>query len=184
MESIMPDSYAQFLAELKSRIQAAQLRAALAVNRELVLLYWQIGRDILARQHEQGWGAKVIDRLAADLRQAFPEMQGFLAAKPQVYARVRRSLARRAIVQQVACTIAVVPQLRAPRQGQVAERAGLVRPGQAIQHGWSRTSWSTRSRAASTAGKAQAITNFDGRSRRRSPTSPSKSSRTPTTSTS
>jgi predicted nuclease of restriction endonuclease-like (RecB) superfamily len=49
----------------------------LAVNRELVLLYWQIGRDILDRQAEQGWGAKVIDRLAHDLRSAFPQMKGF-----------------------------------------------------------------------------------------------------------
>ena len=49
----------------------------LALNRELVLLYWNIGRDVLARQAEQGWGAKVIDRLAKDLRAAFPEMKGF-----------------------------------------------------------------------------------------------------------
>jgi predicted nuclease of restriction endonuclease-like (RecB) superfamily len=49
----------------------------LAVNRELVLLYWQIGRDILDRQAQQGWGAKVIDRLAQDLRSAFPDMKGF-----------------------------------------------------------------------------------------------------------
>lgn len=72
-----PQGYADWLAELKSRIHHAQQRATLAVNRELVLLYWQIGRDILARQAEQGWGAKVIDRLAHDLRAAFPEMKGF-----------------------------------------------------------------------------------------------------------
>ncbi len=56
--------------ELKARIQSAQIRAALAVNRELVTLYWQTGRDILARQQQQGWGAKVIERLARDLRAA------------------------------------------------------------------------------------------------------------------
>jgi predicted nuclease of restriction endonuclease-like (RecB) superfamily len=72
-----PPGYADWLAELKSRIHSAQQRAALAVNRELVLLYWQIGRDILARQAEQGWGAKVIERLARDLRNAFPQMKGF-----------------------------------------------------------------------------------------------------------
>jgi predicted nuclease of restriction endonuclease-like (RecB) superfamily len=72
-----PQGYAEWLAELKARIHTAQQRAALAVNRELVLLYWQIGRDILARQAEQGWGAKVIDRLAQDLRAAFPDMKGF-----------------------------------------------------------------------------------------------------------
>ena len=64
----MPPGYAAVLADLKQRIQAAQSRAALAVNRELVLLYWSIGRDILTRQDEQGWGARVIDELSADLR--------------------------------------------------------------------------------------------------------------------
>jgi predicted nuclease of restriction endonuclease-like (RecB) superfamily len=72
-----PTGYADWLQDLKARIHSAQQRAALAVNRELVLLYWQIGRDILARQAEQGWGAKVIERLAHDLRTAFPEMKGF-----------------------------------------------------------------------------------------------------------
>jgi len=72
-----PQGYAGWLAELKHRIHTAQQRAMLAVNRELVGLYWQIGRDILARQAEQGWGAKVIDRLAHDLHTAFPEMKGF-----------------------------------------------------------------------------------------------------------
>src|SRR5580693_8365574 len=77
MEPLAPDSYGQFLAELKSRIQAAQLRASLAVNRELVVLYWQIGRDILDRQEREKWGAKVIDRLATDLKRSFPDMKGF-----------------------------------------------------------------------------------------------------------
>ena len=66
-----PEGYADWLVELKGRIHSAQQRATLAVNRELVTLYWQIGRDILTRQAEQGWGAKVIDRLAHDLRTAF-----------------------------------------------------------------------------------------------------------------
>ena len=74
---MLPADYSTWLAELKQRIQTAQQRAVLAVNRELVLLYWQIGRDILERQHAQGWGAKVIDRLARDLRSAFPDMKGF-----------------------------------------------------------------------------------------------------------
>ena len=72
-----PVGYADWLTDLKARIHTAQQRATLAVNRELVLLYWQIGRDILARQIAQGWGAKVIERLAHDLRIAFPEMKGF-----------------------------------------------------------------------------------------------------------
>ena len=73
----LPADYAAWLADLKVRIHTARQRAALAANRELVLLYWQIGRDILARQGRDGWGAKVIDRLAQDLRSAFPDMKGF-----------------------------------------------------------------------------------------------------------
>lgn len=79
----MPDSnlptadYAAWLANLKTRVERARQRAALSVNQELVTLYWQIGRDILERQQQQGWGARVIDRLARDLRAAFPDMKGF-----------------------------------------------------------------------------------------------------------
>lgn len=69
----LPAGYAAWLAELKGRIHNAQQRAALAVNRELGLLYWQIGRDILARQGMEGWGAKVIERLAQGLRSAVSE---------------------------------------------------------------------------------------------------------------
>lgn len=73
----VPSDYADWLPDLKTRIHSAQQRVTLAVNRELVLLYWQIGSDILSRQAEQGWGAKVIERLAEDLRLAFPDMKGF-----------------------------------------------------------------------------------------------------------
>jgi len=69
--------YDVLLADLKVRIQTAQVRAMLAVNRELILLYWEIGREILARQNQQGFGARIIDRLAHDLHRAFPDMQGW-----------------------------------------------------------------------------------------------------------
>jgi len=72
-----PEGYLDWLAQVKLNIYSAQQRAALAVNRELVLLYWQIGNDILAKQSKQGWGARVIERLSQDLRAAFPDMQGF-----------------------------------------------------------------------------------------------------------
>ncbi|WP_409523974.1 PDDEXK nuclease domain-containing protein [Nitrincola sp. MINF-07-Sa-05] len=72
-----PEGYTDWIANLKALIHSAQQRASQAVNRELVLLYWQIGSDILTRQANKGWGAKVIDRLAHDLRIAFPEMKGF-----------------------------------------------------------------------------------------------------------
>lgn len=67
--------YAEFLREMKERIRSAQIQAALNVNRELVLLYWQIGREILTRQQTGGWGAKIIERLSRDLRAAFPEIR-------------------------------------------------------------------------------------------------------------
>jgi predicted nuclease of restriction endonuclease-like (RecB) superfamily len=73
-------SYSHFLHDLKTRILNARTRASLAVNRELVLLYWQIGRDILERQKHEGWGAKIIERLAKDLRAEFPDMKGFSRA--------------------------------------------------------------------------------------------------------
>ena len=76
----LPADYGPWLAELKARIHAAQQRAARCVNSELVLLYWQIGRGILERQDREGWGAKVIERLAQDLRNAFPAMKGFSRA--------------------------------------------------------------------------------------------------------
>jgi predicted nuclease of restriction endonuclease-like (RecB) superfamily len=77
MRTPEPEDYAHRLTELKTCIHNAQQRASLSVNRELVLLYWQIARDILDRQSAQGWGANVIDRLAHDLHIAFPAMKGF-----------------------------------------------------------------------------------------------------------
>ena len=63
--AVVPTGYGPLLAELKSRVRTAQVRAALSVNRELVALYWDIGRVILQRQQTEGWGAKVVARLAA-----------------------------------------------------------------------------------------------------------------------
>jgi predicted nuclease of restriction endonuclease-like (RecB) superfamily len=72
-----PPHYAGLLAEVKQHIQAAQSRAALAVNRELIRLYWQIGGLLDARQAQEGWGAGVIPRLARDIRNEMPEVKGF-----------------------------------------------------------------------------------------------------------
>lgn len=72
--------YSGFLHDLKARIRAARALAALAANRELVLLYWQIGRDVLERQEREGWGAKVIEKLSNDLRAEFTDMKGFSRA--------------------------------------------------------------------------------------------------------
>ncbi|HZK15583.1 MAG TPA: DUF1016 N-terminal domain-containing protein [Solirubrobacterales bacterium] len=86
-------AYAEFLADIRRRIATSRTRAAVAVNRELIELYWGIGREILRRQEERGWGAKVIDQLARDLkgegRRGFSArnlkyMRAFAAAWPSV----------------------------------------------------------------------------------------------------
>jgi hypothetical protein len=69
-------SYVRFVDGIKRRIRTAQIKAALAANAELILHYWEIGSDILASQKREGWGAKVIDRLAADLQREFPRLAG------------------------------------------------------------------------------------------------------------
>lgn len=74
---IPPDSYELFFNDLKKRISMARVKAALAVNKELILLYWQIGREILQRQQEKGWGSKIVTQLSKDLKREFPDMKGF-----------------------------------------------------------------------------------------------------------
>lgn len=66
--------YKDLLHDLKSKVRQARLKASLAVNRELILLYWQIGRSILQEQEKHGWGTKIIDNLAKDLKLEFPDM--------------------------------------------------------------------------------------------------------------
>jgi len=92
--------YAALLGDLKERIRSARLRAALAVNQELVLLYWSIGRDILARQLDEGWGTRVIDRLSADLRRDFPEMTGLSARNLKYMRALAEAHPDREVVQQ------------------------------------------------------------------------------------
>ena len=75
--SLLPDDqYKAFLDTLKQSIRSAQIKAAIKVNQELIHLYWNIGKEILQRQDKQGWGSKVIDRLAKDLKKEFPDMTG------------------------------------------------------------------------------------------------------------
>jgi hypothetical protein len=75
--AVRPTDYAPLLAEIKARVQSARIKAGLAANRELLALYWDIGRLILDRQRKEGWGARVIDRLSVDLQREFPGQQGF-----------------------------------------------------------------------------------------------------------
>jgi predicted nuclease of restriction endonuclease-like (RecB) superfamily len=137
MNELAPADYQQWLISLKSRIQSAQQRAALAVNQELISLYWQIGNDILQRQQQQGWGSKVIDRLAQDLRQAFPDMKGFSVRNLKYMRRFAELWPDAEFVQQPAaqlpwfhiCTI----MDKLPNE---LERQWYMH--KAIEHGWSR----------------------------------------------
>ena len=132
-----PAGYSKLLGDLKQRIQAAQLRASLAVNQELVFLYWQIGRDILARQERESWGAKIIDRLAGDLKAAFPEMKGFSPRNLKYMRAFAEAWPDEAIVQQLVAQIPwghnvrILDYLKDP-----VERDWYVRA--TMQHGWSR----------------------------------------------
>ena len=100
-----PTGYPELLQELKTRIHAAQVRAAFAVSRELILLYWSIGREILARQDAQGWGAKIVDRLAADLQNEFPGVEGFSARSLKYMRSFAAAWPDELIVQQLAAQL-------------------------------------------------------------------------------
>ena len=76
-EIIESNNYLQTLEDIKKRVKSAQLKAHFAVNKEMLILYFQIGSTILERQNKEKWGAKVIEKLAEDLRSEFPQMKGF-----------------------------------------------------------------------------------------------------------
>lgn len=133
----IPEDYHDFLRELKGRILQAQVRAILSVNRELVLLYWQIGRDILNRQQQQGWGTKVIDNLATDLRTAFPEMKGFSPRNLKYMRSFAEAYPDEQFVQQVVAQIPWGHNLRIlDAVKDPVEREWYIR--QTIEQGWSR----------------------------------------------
>jgi predicted nuclease of restriction endonuclease-like (RecB) superfamily len=78
-KSLLPDGYGTLLAEVKQRIRAAETKAVLSANRELILLYWHIGRAVVAAQSDKRYGKRVVEMLSRDLRREFPAMQGFTA---------------------------------------------------------------------------------------------------------
>lgn len=155
----LPGDYSAWLAELKSRIHTAQQRATLAVNRELVLLYWQIGRDILARQDREGWGAKVIERLAQDLRSAFPDMKGFSPRNLKYMRAFAEAWPEAEFVQQAAarlpwfhlCTLIDKLKTREERDWYLAK---------AVQNNWSRNILVMQIETGLRARSGQAVTNF------------------------
>lgn len=152
-------SYATFVSDLKRKIAEARHHASLSVNRELILLYWTIGRDILARQEREGWGARVIDRLADDLRQAFPEMTGLSSRNLKYMRAFADAWPNEAIVQQLAAQLPwghnmlLLDTVKASDQ-----RVWYTR--HAIEHGWSRNVLAHQIESNLFARQGSALTNF------------------------
>lgn len=103
--SLLSSGYSELLQEIKTRVRASRIRASLSVNRELITLYWEIGRLILQRQEAEGCGARVIDRLSADLIRGFPDMKGFSSRNLKYRRAFAESYTQKEIVQQAAAQI-------------------------------------------------------------------------------
>lgn len=156
---VLPADYPEWLASLKQRIAGAQQRAVIAVNTELVLLYWQIGQQILLRQQQQGWGTKVIDRLADDLRAAFPAMQGFSPRNLKYMRTFADTWRDSEFVQQVAAQlpwfhhVVLLTKLKDNTRREWYARA-------AIDHGWSRAILEMQIETGLYEREGKALTNF------------------------
>ncbi|MFM0325203.1 PDDEXK nuclease domain-containing protein [Caballeronia glebae] len=162
LPNLWDDDYRHWLAELKLRVERARQRAAASANRELVTLYWQIGRDILDRQRRQGWGAGVIDQLARDLKSAFPDMRGFSPRNLKYMRALAQAWPDEAFVQQPAaqlpwfhlCTLLDKLKNQDDRSWYAAK---------SLEHGWSRQVLVMQIETAAHARSGSAITNFDER---------------------
>jgi predicted nuclease of restriction endonuclease-like (RecB) superfamily len=160
-DSLFPEltNYDAFLSTLKQRIRTAQVRAALAVNQELVLLYWQIGREILQRQHEEGWGTKVIERIAKDLKREFPDIRGFSARNLKYMRSFAEAYPDEQIVQQAAAQIpwfhncVLLDRVKVPEQ-----RVWYIQ--QTTQNGWSRAILEMQIESRLYERQGSAVTNF------------------------
>lgn len=154
-----PDGYEALLQDLKGRIRAAQVKAALAVNQELILLYWQLGREILQRQALEGWGSKVINRLAQDLKQEFPDVKGFSPRNLKYMRAFAEAYPDKAIVQQVAAQIpwthncVLLDKVKDPQ-----ERLWYTQ--QVRHHGWSRNVMALHIDSGLYRHQGEAVTNF------------------------
>lgn len=158
-ELALPADYAVLLGDLKTQIRSAQTRAALSVNRELVTLYWQIGSLIRSRQQQAGWGAKVIDQLARDLKAEFPELKGFSPRNLQYMQQFAATWSDSEVVQQLVSqlpwghNIALMRMVKDPAAREWYARA-------TIQHGWSRNVLNHQIDTRLIERQGQATTNF------------------------
>lgn len=136
-------NYTKFITSLKTKIRSAQVNGAIAVNRELVKLYWEIGKDILEKQEREGWGSNVLEKVARDLQNEFPGVEGFsrrnmfrMRAFYHAYAKVPQ-----AVAQLDNLPIFSIPwghnALILEKVKNTAER--LWYASKTIEHGWSRS---------------------------------------------
>ena len=155
----LPADYATLLAELKQRIGGERLRMVLSANAAMVLLYWDIGRTILDRQSKEGWGAKVIDRLSNDLREAFPDMKGLSPRNLKYMRAFAEAWPDKAIVQgplaQITWyhNIALIEKLETPE-----DRLWYAR--KIVEQGWSQSVLCIQIEAGLHERQGKAITNF------------------------
>lgn len=157
--ALLPQSYAPLLADLKVRVRAAQLKAGLSVNRELILLYWEIGSRILRSQRAEGWGARVVARLADDLRAEFPDMRGFSRSNLLYMRAFAEAWPDIQIVQSVSGQLPWwhnVLLLTMLKDGALREWYA----SKAIQHGWSGPILQTQIETRLHEREGKAITNF------------------------
>lgn len=131
------NDYAETLANLKHQISEAQLRAVISVNRELILLYWKIGSSIIEKQTNSGWGTKVVNRLANDLRASFPQMKGFSLSNVKYTVKFAKEYPDFPIGQQV---VGQIPwghnMLLMDKLKSIKERIWYAK--KTIENGWSR----------------------------------------------
>ena len=155
----LPTGYPEFLQELKTRIRGAQIRAAFAVNRELILLYWSVGRDILVRQQAEGWGTKVIDRLAKDLQTEFPGVEGFSPRSLKYMRSFAEAWTEEPIVQQLAAQLPWGHHMvLLDRLKDQPAREWYLKA--AVEHGWSRNVLVHHISAQLQERQGKALTNF------------------------
>ncbi|MBP7514718.1 MAG: DUF1016 family protein [Flavobacteriales bacterium] len=156
---IAPAGYGRFLASLKGRIRSAQLNAASTLQRELTRLYWHIGREILLRQEKEGWGTRVVDRLASDLQAEFPEMAGFSRSNLLYMRAFAEAYPDPAIVQQVAAQLPWAHNMvLLDKLKRTDDRLWYATA--AVRHGWSRSVLAVQIAAKAHKRHGKAITNF------------------------
>ena len=157
-EPLLPSDYQSFLGSLKERVQQAQLRALVAVNRELIILYWHIGQGILERQGQEGWGSKVIDRLSQDLHAAFPSMRGFSPRNLKYMRAFAETYPDEQFVQQAVAQLPWGHNIALLENRDEQERMWYM--NKAAKHGWSRNVLVHQIETNLFGRKGKAITNF------------------------